>query len=135
MFLAGALVFAVAVFMTMVGKGGGNFYVVILALTGISMFEAAATGQFILLAASVAAMVIFQRNRSISWTLAVVIGSFVSISALGGGYSSHQFKADTLKLVFAGMLAVAGVVMLLPVPAQTGVSTKKSFGYFTIKYK
>ncbi|MCD6587980.1 MAG: sulfite exporter TauE/SafE family protein [Candidatus Fermentibacteraceae bacterium] len=133
--LTGVLVFAVAVFMTMVGKGGGNFYVVILALTGFSMFEAAATGQFILLAASIAAMVIFQKSRHISWTLAVVIGLFVSVAALCGGYYSHQFKADTLKLLFAGMLVVAGVIMLLPVPAGAGVSTKKNFGYFTIKYE
>ncbi len=42
------LIFIAAVAMTMVGKGGGNFYVVILALANIPMHEAATTGQFIL---------------------------------------------------------------------------------------
>ena len=53
------LIFIVAVLMTMVGKGGGNFYVVILAMAGTPMYQAAATGQFILFAASIAAMIIF----------------------------------------------------------------------------
>lgn len=42
------LIFVVAVAMTMVGKGGGNFYVVILTLANIPMHQAATTGQFIL---------------------------------------------------------------------------------------
>jgi uncharacterized membrane protein YfcA len=50
--ISGGLVFSVAVLMTMVGKGGGNFYVVILALSGIPMHQAATTGQFILFAAA-----------------------------------------------------------------------------------
>jgi len=41
------LVFIVAVTMTMVGKGGGNFYVVILTIAQIPMHQAATTGQFI----------------------------------------------------------------------------------------
>ena len=65
--IVGALIFIVAVAMTMVGKGGGNFYVVILAMANIPMHEAATTGQFILFSASVAAMVIFQKNNSVSW--------------------------------------------------------------------
>ena len=47
----------------MVGKGGGNFYVVILAVANIPMHEAATTGQFILFAASLAAMFVFQKNK------------------------------------------------------------------------
>jgi len=44
------LILIIAVAMTMVGKGGGNFYVVILAMANIPMHEAATTGQFILFA-------------------------------------------------------------------------------------
>jgi len=58
--ITGSLIFIVAVAMTMVGKGGGNFYVVILAIAGVPMHEAATTGQFMLFSASVAAMIIFQ---------------------------------------------------------------------------
>ena len=85
-FVAGIFIFVVAVAMTMVGKGGGNFYVVILTVSGVPMHEAATTGQFILFSASVAAMVVFQKNKSVSWMLAVIIGTITALSALGGGY-------------------------------------------------
>ena len=76
--ILGTLIFIVAVTMTMVGKGGGNFYVVILAMANIPMHQAATTGQFILFAASIAAMFVFQKNKTVSWTLAVLIGTFTS---------------------------------------------------------
>jgi len=84
--VVGLLILIVAIAMTMVGKGGGNFYVVILAIANIPMHEAATTGQFILFSASVAAMIIFQKNQSVSWALAILVGTFTALSALGGGY-------------------------------------------------
>ncbi len=126
------LIFIVAVSMTMVGKGGGNFYVVILAMAGIPMHEAATTGQFILFAASIAAMVIFQKNKSVSWSLAVLIGSTASFAALGGGYLSHLFSGFILKLIFAFMLFASGAVMLIPVKKGSGETPKKQFGTIEI---
>jgi uncharacterized membrane protein YfcA len=114
--------------MTMVGKGGGNFYVVILAMAGIPMYQAAATGQFILFAAAVAAMIIFQKNKSVSWTLAVLIGIFTALPALGGGYFSHLFSGFSLKLIFAAMLFIAGVVMLIPVSDKKKAIDPNHFG-------
>jgi uncharacterized membrane protein YfcA len=122
--LIALLVFFVAIAMTMVGKGGGNFYVVILAMAGVSMHEAATTGQFILFSASVAAMLIFNKKKSISWPLALSVGGLTALSALGGGFLSHLFSGFSLKLVFAGMLFVSGVVMLLPKPEQQNGEAK-----------
>lgn len=115
LFVVGSLIFVVAVAMTMVGKGGGNFYVVILAMAGIPMHTPATTGQFILFAASVSAMIIFHRNRSLSWKLAIIIGTLTSLSAFGGGYFSYLFSGSVLKIIFAVMLIAAGAVMLIPV--------------------
>lgn len=112
------LIFVVAVAMTMVGKGGGNFYVVILAMAGIPMHEAATTGQFMLFAASVAAMLIFHKKKSISWPLAISVGGITALSALAGGYFSHLFSGFALKMVFAVMLFASGMVMLLPQPKR-----------------
>ena len=127
------LIFIVAVAMTMVGKGGGNFYVVILAIANIPMHEAATTGQFILFSASVAAMIIFQKNKSISWTLAILVGTFTALSALGGGYFSHLFSGFSLKLVFAIMLLTAGIVMLIPVSENKDITKNKRFGIINVK--
>jgi uncharacterized membrane protein YfcA len=131
--IVGLLILVVAVAMTMVGKGGGNFYVVILAIANIPMHEAATTGQFILFSASVAAMLIFEKNKSVSWTLAVLVGTFTALSALAGGYFSHLFSGFSLKLIFAVMLLIAGMVMLIPVSENKRVTHNKHVGIITIK--
>lgn len=131
--IVSSLIFIVAVAMTMVGKGGGNFFVVILTIANIPMHEAATTGQFILFSASVAAMIVFQKNKSISWALAVLIGIFTALSALGGGYFSHLFSGFALKLIFAVMLLIAGIVMLIPVSENQTISKNKYLGIISIK--
>ena len=127
--IIGALIFIVAVAMTMVGKGGGNFYVVILAMAGIPMHEAATTGQFVLFAASAAAMLVFHKKKSISWPLAFSIGGLTALAALGGGYFSHRFSGYALKMVFSVMLLASGGIMLLPKP-KTGTG---GFGIIKIE--
>jgi len=131
--IEGGLIFVVAVLMTMVGKGGGNFYVVILALSGIPMHEAATTGQFILFTAALAAMVIFHKKKSVSWSLALLIGGSTALAALAGGYFSHVFSGFALKLIFAMMLFVSGAVMLVPVAEGREPPEGKRFGIVTVR--
>jgi uncharacterized membrane protein YfcA len=131
--VVGFFVLIVAIVMTMVGKGGGNFYVVILAIANIPMHEAATTGQFILFSASVAAMIIFQKNKSVSWTLAVIIGSVTALTALGGGYYSYLFSNFSLKLIFSTMLFVSGIAMLIPVSENTDKAIIEHYGIIKVK--
>lgn len=128
--IVGCLIFVVAVSMTMVGKGGGNFYVVILALANVPMHEAATTGQFILFFASVSAMIIFQKNRIVAWPLAILLGSLTAVSALGGGYLSHFFSGFSLKVIFAVMLFIAGAVMLAPVSKKKSPVKQDNFRHW-----
>jgi hypothetical protein len=65
------LVFIVAFSMTLVGKGGGNFYVVILIFASVPIYQASATGQFILFCASLAGLAIFGRSKAVVWTIAI----------------------------------------------------------------
>ncbi len=132
LFITAACILVVATLMTMVGKGGGNFYVVILTIAGVPMHEAATTGQFILFAASVAALIVFQKNRSISWPMAFLVGGFTALSALAGGYFSFLFSGFALKLIFAAMLAAAGAVMLMPVSEKHHRPQKNRFGVLTV---
>lgn len=131
--LVSSLIFIVAVLMTMVGKGGGNFYVVILTLASIPIHQAATIGQFILLAASLSALVIFQKGRSVSWKLGVLIGGTTALSALAGGYLSHGFSGFQLKLIFSVMLLIAGAIMLLPKQNQESPEKKPPARGFRIK--
>lgn len=129
----GFLILIVATTMTMVGKGGGNFYIVILSMSNIPMHEAATTGQFILFTASVAAIMVFQKNKSISWALVFLIGIFTALPALGGGYLSNLFSDFSLKIIFSIMLIIAGIVMLIPVAEKKAPIDNKRFGIINIK--
>jgi len=128
--ILGLIIFIIAVIMTMAGRGGGNFYVLILVLTGIPIHEAATTGQFILFTAAIAGMLVFQKNKIIAWPLVFLIGILVAFAALAGGYFSHRFSGFTLKIVFSCMLAVAGFLMLIPVSESKTKSPGKRFGYW-----
>ncbi len=97
------------------------------------MHEAATTGQFILFAASVAAMIIYHKHKSVSWMLAIFAGTFTALSALGGGYFSHLFSGFSLKLIFAAMLLVAGMVMLFPVSEKRDITHTKHSGIIHFK--
>lgn len=127
LFIVSILILVVAIVMTMVGKGGGNFYVLILALADVPMHQAATTGQFILFAASVAAFIVFQKHKSLSWPLAIFIGGVTSLSAFVGGYFSHLLSGYALKLIFGIMLIIAGIVMFIPV-SEKEAPQKKQFG-------
>ena len=131
--MVGVLILIVAILMTMVGKGGGNFYVVILAIANIPMHQAATTGQFILFAASLAAMMIFHKNKNVSWPLALSLGIITSLSALAGGYFSNLFSGFSLKIIFAVMLLVSGAVMLIPVAEKKQAKQDSHFAVIIIK--
>jgi uncharacterized membrane protein YfcA len=109
------LIFFIAVLMTMVGRGGGNFYVLVLVIIGFTMHQAAATGQFIMFSAALGGMLIFQKHKSIAWPMAVFIGLTTSLMAFVGGAFAYQFTGRTLKFIFSGMLTMAGLIMLFPV--------------------
>lgn len=132
-FIVSILVFAVALTMTMVGKAGGNFYVVILAIANIPMHQAAATSLFILFSASIAAIFIFQKNKSVSWTLAALISSFTALTALAGGYLSHLLSSFILKIIFTVMLIIGGIAMLVPVSKKNNISKNNHTGIINIK--
>lgn len=112
--LLALIILAIAAIMTMSGRGGGNFYVVTLALTGFSMHEAATTGQFILVLSSFFATIFFGKNKVVSWKLVLVIGIMTIVSAFLGGFLSDIFNDKILKIVFAVFISLAAFLMLKP---------------------
>jgi uncharacterized membrane protein YfcA len=119
--------------MAMTGRGGGNFYVPVLVAAGTTMYEAAATGQFILVATAVAALLIFQKHKTVDWKLALVIDPPTDIMAFVGGYYAHIFSGMVLKLVFAALLVLASLLMLRPIKETTG-ENRKRIGFWNRQY-
>jgi len=131
--IVAVLIFLLAIFMTMVGKGGGNFYVLILIIADIAMHQAATTGQFILFTASVSALIIFQKNRKVVWPIALLIGILTSVTAFLGGYCSHIFSGHILKIIFIFFLFSSGILILIPVSSISKNQTKTTYGYWTVE--
>jgi len=127
------IIFTIAVLMTMTGRGGGNFYVLILVAAGQAMHPAAASGQFILMMTAIAGMLIFQKHKLVDWKLALVIDPPTDIMAFVGGYFSSYVSGTSLKFVLAGLLVIAGFLMMIKVKDKP-ILKKKSIGYWHRKF-
>lgn len=113
-----SIIFIIASIMTMTGRGGGNFYVLAIALAGFGMHEAATTGQFILIVSSLAATILFGKQKITDWKLVLLIGSMTLIAAFLGGLFSDVFHDKWLKIIFAGFITIASLLMLKPVKKE-----------------
>ena len=127
------VVFMIAVLMAMTGRGGGNFYVPVLVAAGSPMLQAATTGQCVLFSTAVAASLVFQKNRTIDWKLAMVIDPPTALMALIGGYYAHLLPGGSLKLIFAGLLVLAGFLMFRTVKEQF-LSRRRRFGFWRRRF-
>jgi len=125
----GIIIFAIAVIMTMTGRGGGNFYVLVLVAAGQTMHQAATSAQFILMITAFASMLIFQKNKTVDWKLALVIDPPTDIMAFVGGYFSSYTSNASLKLLLAGLLLVAGFLMIMKIKEHP-IHTGKKLGYW-----
>jgi len=123
------IIFAIAVIMTMTGRGGGNFYVLVLVAAGQAMHQAATSAQFILMLTAFAGMLIFQKNKTVDWKLALVIDPPTDIMAFVGGYFSSYASNLSLKLILAVLLMIAGLLMLIKIKERP-IHTTKKFGYW-----
>ncbi|HON79202.1 MAG TPA: sulfite exporter TauE/SafE family protein [Spirochaetota bacterium] len=129
----GVIIFLIAVLMTMTGRGGGNFYVLAIVLSGVSMHESAATGQFILFVSSISATLIFGRDRMVEWRLVIAIGLLTALSAFFGGYVSDYVSGKMLKFIFSFFLLIAAFLMLRTVDEKQEDEITKKPGHWYLK--
>jgi len=125
------IIFFLTVVMIMSGRGGGNFYVIALALSGIPIHTASTTSQFILLSSALSGALIFGKARTMSWPLVVFFGGLNSLMAFVGGFEAHLFSGFALKIVLAVVLGIAGAAMLFP-EKEAPKTASSRFGYWNI---
>jgi len=133
--LLALIILIISISMTMVGKGGGNFYVIVLIFAQLTMQNAASTGQFILFTASMSALLVFNKNKTLIWPLAILIGILISFSAFLGGYFSHNFESTTLKIIFSSLLFISGILMLIKVKEKTVKVNNSKLGIWKFQFK
>lgn len=129
-----SIIFVLTVVMIMSGRGGGNFYVIALVLSGVAMHTASTTSQFILLASAIAGALVFGKARTMSWPLVFFFGGLNSLMAFVGGYEAHLFSGMTLKIILSIVLAIAGISMILPEKEKQKAEISR-FGYWNLTDK
>ena len=97
---------------SMLGMGGGILYLPILLFGGFSIKQAPAISLILVLATSSAALFTFWRDKKIDWKLALVIDPPTDVMAFAGGYFSALVPEAVLKALLAGVLMLAGTLML-----------------------
>jgi len=127
-----SIIFVLTVVMIMSGRGGGNFYVAALVLSGVPMHTASTTSQFILLVSSLMGAIVFGKARTMSWPLVFFFGGLNASLAFVGGFEAHAFGGTTLKVVLSVLLFIAGVAMLLP-EKQASKAAVSRLGYWNIQ--
>ncbi len=123
------IILIIAISMSMVGKGGGNFYVLAMVLAGISMHNAATTSQLIMMVTSITSMIVFNKHRKVDWKLALIIDPPTDIMAFVGGYFAGNIEGTTLKLMFAMLLVVISIFMFISVKEKP-IKQNDKFGYW-----
>lgn len=123
------IILAIAISMSMVGKGGGNFYVIAIVLAGYSMQEAATTSQLIMMATSAAAIIMFHNHKMVDWKLALIIEVPTALMAFVGGFFAGNMQGDTLKLIFVIVLVGVSLFMFIPMK-EKAFSMEKQLGYW-----
>ena len=123
------IILVIAISMSMVGKGGGNFYVLAMVLAGVSMHNAATTSQLIMMGTSLVSMLVFNKSKKVDWKLALVIDPPTDVMAFVGGYFAGNVEAVILKLMFAILLVIISIFMFVPVKEKP-IEHKDQLGYW-----
>lgn len=126
-----AIIFMLTVVMIMSGRGGGNFYVAALVLSGVSMHTASTTSQFILFISALMGSIVFGKAKTMSWPLVFFFGGLNASMAFVGGFEAHAFGGRTLEFVLSILLFIAGVAMLFP-EKETHKAAISRLGFWNI---
>jgi len=124
-----AAILVVSILFSMVGQGGGVLYVPILVALGLTIHEAATTSLFIVMATSLSAAIIYRKRRTVDWKLALVIEPPTIALAFVGGLLSNSIDATVIKIIFAVVLIMAGILMLRPVKEKE-TDTSEGWGHW-----
>jgi uncharacterized protein len=92
------------------GVGGGILLVPFLVLAvGLTQHEAEATSLLVILPTAVAASLALRRRDVGDLPVALALGTVGAIGAVAGALLALALPADALRLVFAVLLAIAGL--------------------------
>jgi uncharacterized membrane protein YfcA len=106
---------AVSILFSMLGQGGGAFYVPMLLAVSVPFYVAAATSQVLIMVVSLSSMLVFAKAKMLDWKLVLLIEPPTNLGSFLGGYFSDYIPSYVAKLCFAGVLLIGAYFMYKPV--------------------
>jgi uncharacterized membrane protein YfcA len=108
----------VSTLFSMLGQGGGAFYVPMLLAVSVPFYVAAATSQVLIMVVSLSSMLVFAKAKMLDWKLVLLIEPPTNLGSFLGGYLSDYIPSYVAKLCFAGVLLIGAYFMYKPVKEQ-----------------
>lgn len=117
---------------SLVGLGGGVFYVPALIFLGYSFNEASTLSLFLIVVTGVSASLRFRKGGLIDWKMALVMEFFTGLGAFVGGITAISFNETFLKILFSTVLFVIAVFILVKKGGENGIQkpVKTGFGHW-----
>jgi uncharacterized membrane protein YfcA len=113
-----------SIIFSMLGQGGGAFFVPMLLAVSVPFYVAATTSQVLIMVVSLSSMLIFAKARMLDWKLVLLIEPPTNLGAFWGGYLSVYIPSSFAKLCFAGVLLIGAYFMYKPAKEHTQPKSK-----------
>ncbi|MBB6063350.1 hypothetical protein HNP65_001820 [Thermosipho japonicus] len=127
MIILGFILFGVTLVLSMLGKGGGEFFVPIFLAAGIPYQQAASASLFILMVSGLIMMLVFHKKTLIDWNVGLILILSVASGSFFGGFISASINEVVLKITFSVLLIISAFFIARP--------KKRSIVNFGIKIK
>ena len=111
MILVGIIVFFITLVLSMLGKGGGEFFVPIFLAYGIPYHQAASASLFILMVSGFMMMLIYNRKALIDWYIGLILIASVASGSFLGGFVSAKISVTVLKITFSILLFISAFLI------------------------
>lgn len=107
------LMFVIAGIFSILGRGGGEFYLpILISFLSIPYFDIATVSLFAIFLQSAGMLLIYgSKHKLVDWPLAISLAVIVGIFAFLGGYLSFGLKPSYLKGTFAVLLLISAYLM------------------------
>ena len=107
------LMFIIAGIFSILGRGGGEFYLpILISFLAIPYFDIATVSLFAIFLQAAGMLLIYgSKHKLVDWPLAISLAVVVGIFAFMGGYLSFGIKPSYLKGTFAFLLLISAYLM------------------------
>jgi len=131
MFIEIIIFLLISILLSMVGIGGGIFYVPLFLFLGYGFQEASTTSLFLITITGFSAFLQFRKAKMVDWKLALVLETFTDIGAFAGGATSINFHPHLLKLILGLLLLAAAYFTIQPKKdIAAKLTVKTGFGHW-----